>query len=892
MKNRLQWLLLGMLGIVAVLGCSHPENAPDTSSSEPAEPSPESPTVSTPIEGVCPPPEVIQRTANEGEPTASRPRTVANACPEKFMDGEDEEAVDLYVQSCHSVLVECATDENALSCGKRALESGDWETALEQFSTGEAEGINLCEATYGRFLARLFRLYADANHLFFDDVIELNLNRHKRLRALYMPTSPLGATFHKHFDCLNRDQFWERTSQPTLIEQDLQEIWANDCTLADLQGEPLPIRWVQGKCEAPLSDAVYAGVWDKVDAALIYQFGPGNPPVTIRATVANLYSGPNEGDCPSDTGICDPLFVIDPEGSSYEIPRLPKDAEEFLALNDLTLRTLDDPDRNPNTVFAYEDTDQDGSGSLGDKAIIRACDPTTGKSVYDFSNVTVGAQWKYEPAPAPVAPSPRRIEIFCGPYDEGGEPCPVFEGERALHGAFPPLPIPNEYVLSPDGKKLAYTKEIEGGFHQIYVTEIPKLYEKTDVTQTPEISEFIDLSEIDSVSTEIQEALGFVNLEEEKIGITEAPCYKDGEKQDLTQCCVTCAVWPGGFQTGLFENQPNLGALPQWIHDLNGEPVALFFLANDHPSSWGWQGQAQGAQFYAIRLDGTGLSPLLPENIPPSAWGFQAHVSPDGQNLFWTGNWNPTSELLTANTLLLGDLRYNTDTDPSFQLKNIRLVLPAVDQGIYEANGISPQWPDDPSLFFTTSSFSKHSLRTFMGTLGENGIIQKFTKLNWPAEISSESFVIDNHPAWYEHTKLLDNGRQLFFISSQGDPSYSEKNLHFGERFDAFLQSPPYYDGFYQGLSLAEVRFLSVPGYYTEDFTPYYIRYWISNIDGTDQELITGPEPERGGWITHSVGIHNGEIYFIQSRDKDGKACRLALSKNKCERRYGVVRFL
>ncbi|MBI4209712.1 MAG: hypothetical protein HY538_08425 [Deltaproteobacteria bacterium] len=845
--------LLGFIGILGILNCSR-ESSSSFIPPEEASP-PEVGETETPLEGVCPQKDVIQRTAQEGPIPSSIPRTYAKSCPKQFLDGE-EDSPDIYIQACHASLVECDSAETALDCGKRALERGDWETALEQFSTSEAIENNRCQSTYGRYLARLFRNYTHFNHLFFDDVIEPSFNRHKSLRALYIPLTTWGHTYHSHFDCLYRDSYLDATSQQTEFEKDLEEIWKNDCTLRATDGGPLPIRYTQGKCGDPLLDLVFVGVWDKVDAFFAAYMAPGSPYITLRSTVANLYKGPNTEPCLLDSGVCSPLFVESTDGSPLEIPRLPLDVENFLELNFQSLKEMDNPNRNPNTVFYYRDSDNDGKQSYGDGAFVRSCDFNTGESTLDYSNTTVGSLWKYRQATPPKNPSKRQTEIYCGPFENEGKECPLFEGEVVLD-AFPPFPVPNEYNLSPDGTKVAFLLEIGGGFHQVYVTD--------------------------------KAGEGIVRATDKQMG--ERPPLCNGQ-ESLDKCCITCKTWPQGFQIGIFDNQPNMGLLPQWIKGPDGEPVGLFFQVNEHPSSWGWQGQGQAIQFYAIRLDGTGASPLLPKETPPGAWGFQAHLSPDGKQIFWTGSWNPESLKLIVDTLLFADLIYEEESNPPFRMEKIRFALPGLDHGFYEANGVSPEWPEDKSLLFTGGGFSKQSLRLFMGTFNEKGVLDNFIKLNWPGESSSEPFVVDNHPAWYEHSKLLDKGQQVFFLSTQGNPAFSDGANHFSERIDHLLKFPPFYDGFYSSLSTAEMRFFSMPGYYTEDFTPYYIRYWISNIDGTDLELVTGSEPEKNGWVTHSVGVQNGAIYFVQSKDTHKNSyCRTAWSKNKCERRYGVVRF-
>lgn len=885
-------LFIHVLILLVAISCSRDGNS---SNGAPGEPIPEPPSdepsgTSGSIEGICPSPEIVQRTVKEGPPPSSVPRSLADSCPGKFTDGNDK-TIDISILSCHSVAVECSEGESALDCGKKSLESGDWEMALEQFSTQEAIVQDRCEATYGRFLARLFRNYANANHIFFDDVVEPNFNRHKRKRTLYMPTSNWGHTFHQHFDCLNRPSFYDLTSKQTYLEEDLAYIWENNCSLSASDGGPLPIRFVEGKCSDPLSDIVLVGKWDKVDATFIYSFGfSNNPPVTLRATVANLYSGPNQGACPSDSPICDPLILESAEGvEEVEIPRLPRDAEEYLALLHRTLEEFSNPKRDPDVVFAYRDADGDGRQSLGDEAIIRACEPATGEPVFDFSNAKLGGVYPVAKAPPPENPAERKIEIFCGSYHAKGEECPLFEGETALN-EFPPIPIPNEFSLSPDGSQLAFMLEVGGGFHHIYITETagPEVYgfaldeKKAEVSGSSDDFSFAPANrQAPTVYVDVDDS----DDEKSWIGQYKPLCHGN---ESLDECCVTCNAWPEGFQTGLFENQPNLGLLPQWIKDSHGEPIGLFFMANDHPSSWGWQGQAQGAQFYAIKVDGTGLSPLLPETMPTSATNFQAHVSPDGQNLFWTSTWNPQSNKIGVNTLLLGDLKYDPTQSSPFRLENIRYALPSLDHGLAEANGFAINWPENRSILYTSSPHSKSSLRTFMYNI-ETGVA---FKLNHPTEERDLSqFLTDNHPAWYEHAKCLDDCRQIFFISTQGNPEYSNRNRHFGERFDQFLTFPPIYDATSLGVTLVEIRFLSALGYYTEDFTPYYIRYWLSHIDGSHLDLITGQAPEQAGWITHSVGIHNGEIYFIQSRGKKGDLCRFALSPNRCDRRFGVVRF-
>jgi hypothetical protein len=56
----------------------------------------------------------------------------------------------------------------------------------------------------------------------------------------------------------------------------IRDVVVNQC-LRIVEESVLPIRWGQGKCAAPLFDGVFHGVWDWVDAVLMYLHADGSP---------------------------------------------------------------------------------------------------------------------------------------------------------------------------------------------------------------------------------------------------------------------------------------------------------------------------------------------------------------------------------------------------------------------------------------------------------------------------------------------------------------------------------------------------------------------------------------------------------------------------------------
>ena len=107
-----------------------------------------------------------------GEPAQGLGSAMANVlqlarnCPVSFLDGLPD-VPDINTRSCHTTPVTCEAEEPPLNCGKRALMAQDWETALRAFERAAlSHGEGFGEAIYGRYLARIFRVYADFNNLF------------------------------------------------------------------------------------------------------------------------------------------------------------------------------------------------------------------------------------------------------------------------------------------------------------------------------------------------------------------------------------------------------------------------------------------------------------------------------------------------------------------------------------------------------------------------------------------------------------------------------------------------------------------------------------------------------------------------------------------------------
>jgi len=693
--------------------------------------------------------------------------------------------------------------------------AGDWDRALTSFlAAGEG-----CEAVYGRYLARLMMIYADYGNLFFSDRIEPDYNRRHLLRDPVEPGKPGFLYGHQHFNCLARADYRESPATPTLLEQDLRRILEDGCTLAHEDGGPLPIRLVVGRCEAPLFDAVAVGVWDPVDAVAAYQLPYGAPPLTVRfQNLLNTRS--SDSPCPPDDPVCGPLII---DGSSYV--RLVEDSERFLSYLYKASARLFDPSRGCQGVFFRESAAQDGVPDASDRVLLRLCNADTGEPIFSLRDVHASARWTYEQAPPPTDTMPRTLQVFCG----GVDPCPVLAGEIALNEP-PPLEVPNRDALSPDGTRIARLDRNGEGEQHIYLSGLPF---GPDGHQTG----------------------GRV-------------------KADF---CVTCGVLPGGIITA----NPalvNMGRLPQWIpdpRDPDRPPLGLLYMNLDHPSGWGWQGECQGMQFYAVRPDGTGNSALLPPGVPPAAFNYQAHVSPDGGALLWTSTWHPETGAVGAHTMLMADILFDERAD-RFRLENIHSVLPSQDHGWYEAQHFSPDYPRDRKIFFTSTAHSMQSPRGFSGVLGPDGIARTFYKLTWPEDDPPAPFRVDRHPGWYEHFKSVDHGKQVIWISS-------DTSALAAERYDWFLDFPPWMEGSLLSYTVFQIRHvgLGLMGYLSPPYFPLpalgpdgqTLHFWISDIDGGNREVLAA-SAEAEGWRTVSLGIQNGDVYLAQSR---GSRSRIAV---------------
>jgi hypothetical protein len=151
---------------------------------------------------------------------------VARNCPASFLDGVPD-VPDINIRSCHTTPVTCEAEELPLNCGKRALMAQDWETALKAFERAAlAHGDDLGEAIYGRYLARLFRVYADFNNLFFEDAFGAGFNQTHLTRDLHDPGSSQGRAALGHVACLAKPvyRYGDLFFNTSLIDIDLQRI--------------------------------------------------------------------------------------------------------------------------------------------------------------------------------------------------------------------------------------------------------------------------------------------------------------------------------------------------------------------------------------------------------------------------------------------------------------------------------------------------------------------------------------------------------------------------------------------------------------------------------------------------------------------------------------------
>lgn len=760
---------------------------------------------------LCPAREVL-RTAGSPAPApveAITPSVLARGCPEEYRDGNPQPP-DLNVRSCHTQLVECSEGESAKDCGKRALMAGDWERAVQAFDAAP----DSCEAYYGRYLSRLFRLYAHYNNLFFSDILEKDYNKNHLTRDLNVLINPEASLYFKHYACLANESFNESDlSASSLIDRYLELVWEKGC---ELRGPPnveegwLPIRWIQGRCEAPLVDTVFVGRWDRVDAVLMYQWLFGSPAETKR--FINFLSGSSTEPC--DDVVCQPLIL-----GGIGIARLPADSEWLLKFVRKSSQELFHPERSKWGVFYWEDRNHNGKADLSDAVLARLCNPVTGLPTLELKDATVGATWTYKKATV-TNPAPRRIHIYCG----GKGACVVFSGEVQRNEA-EPLWLNRFVDPSPDETQVAFLMETRPGIWHLYIASHA--------------------------------------LDEKGNFACPSSNYND--------CCITCKYLPEGIKlAGALAGAP--GVEPRWIPDPSqpsGPALGIVFMHNEHPSSWGWGGQGMGGQFIAVRPDGSGFSRLLPENIP-FALHYQYHVSPDGRKLLWTSTWNPETGGAGPHHLLMGSIVYDP-TKNEFRLENIHSVLPGRDHGWYEAHAFAPDYPEDRRIFFTSSAHSMQSPRGFMAVLDEKDRAYEFFKLSWPEEANPEPFKVDNHPAWNEHFFPVDHGKQVIFISTDGSRSAAE-------RYDWYLNFPPYFEGVLFGLTLYTIRFAGFgnTGYFFSSLSP--LPSWISNVDGSNREILFGSAQEAG-WRTTGKLIHKGRIYFVQRNLSTG------------ETRYGFMDF-
>jgi hypothetical protein len=653
-------------------------------------------------------------------------------------------------------------------------------------------------------------LYANFNNQFFATDSDGKFdNQIHMTRDLNSPFTAKGLVYQQQYSCLADQHFLLADS---LIDALLDHIWADDCHLEGLTGGPLPIRWMQGRCEAPLLDTVMVGVWDRVDAVLIYQHLFGSPAETKRFRGFLKRSNAEPGDA-----VARQPLIID----GQEVVRLPADAEWFLNHIHRASNQLFNVQRGPQAVFFWSDDDQDGQVSRSDRVLARWCDAATGQPTLDLQDATLAAQWPYSQAPPPDRPASRRVSVYLNP--DGSRP-PLLPGEMLLNerppGWLVMLGTGNTSVApSPDGQQMAFSARTETGLLQLFITR----------------------QQLDSQGTPV--------------------CH-----DAIANCCLTCEALPGGIRVAVQAN-------PRWIPDPAnpaGPALGMFFLHNDQPSSWGWQGQGQGGQLYAIRPDGSAMTPLLPAN-PPYALHYQAHVARDGSGkLFWTSTWNPATGGVGPHNLLLGDLGYNPG-GARFTLTNIHSVLPRLDHGWYEAHLLPGDFAANPTVFFTSTAHSMQSTRGFMGRLGADGRLETIFKLTHPEETNPSPFVIDNHPAWNEHFGWVDRGRQVVFSSSDTTASAAE-------RYDRLLAFPPYLEGVLLGLTVYNTRFAALypRGYQRPDLANIpplksLLQHWISNIDGASRELLFHQAREAGWSFVVAPRVLDGKVYAVQERWFRGK---------------------
>ncbi|MBI3329399.1 MAG: hypothetical protein HYZ81_22185, partial [Nitrospinae bacterium] len=276
-------------------------------------------------------------------------------------------------------------------------------------------------------------------------------------------------------------------------------------------------------------------------------------------------------------------------------------------------------------------------------------------------------------------------------------------------------------------------------------------------------------------------------------------------------------------------------------------------------------GQAQGTDFFAIHPDGTGVSRLL-EGAPPSAFHYQPRVSPNGGQILWTSTWDPVSNRPSSHTLLLADLVADSN---GFHLENTHSIVPIRDHGFYESGDFALDYPNDPRFYFTSSSQSMQSGRSYVATLTPGGVFDQVFKLTFPQEAPAQPFTVDFHPGWYEFASPVDGGQQFTFISSVSKALAAD-------RFDWFLTFPPYLEGSFIGLTLFDIKFAGAGDIGYDGNVPRM----VANIDGTNLQLVFG-NATQAGWkvITDQEQVVDGQIFFNQDNSSLGAS------------RNGVIKF-
>ncbi len=761
-----------------------------------------------------------------------RPLNLAPSCPAVYTDGNPRPA-DINIRSCHTQLITCQRGESPIRCGKRALMSGDWETALEAFDRAASRlEEDFGEAIYGRYLARLFRLYADYNNMFFGDAFGEGFNQTHLTRDLHDWTLPQGYVFMGHHACLANEVY----IPPNLlfskshIDIDLQLIVQGHYHLSGLEGGALPIRWVQGNCEAPIFDVEFRGNWDFVDAVLMYVWLYGSPAEAERFLgILGPADAPSRTPCLPDDQVCKPLVK-----DGQPIPRLPRDAERLAKFYFPAHQAFFNLNRFPpgqEPIFFVHDVDGDGSIDGKDGITVNIFKTGTDVPVLAIENTTLAAQWTPRKADPPVNPAPANIFIFCP------------EGKESPHC---------QEILLPGDGVIAAAPPV---WKQLSDMKIP-------TAPSPDNTQIVFPRQVEQSGTKVWQFFVTDNaLDAQGHPICSAP---GGD------CCLTCKVLPGGIRQALADaSQRNPPGPPAfWIPDPanpKGPARGIFFQHNEHPSSWGFGGQAQGTQFFAIRPDRTKLSRLL--TAPPDAFHYQPRISPNGAQLLWVSTWDPVNNRAGGHTLLLADLVEESDR---FTLAKVHSIVPIRDHGWYETGGFAQDYPQDPRVFFTSSSTGMQEVRIYAATLTPEGVIDEVFKLTFPDEIFPEPFTIDFHEGWYEFPTPVDHGKQFFFLTSYTRPLAMD-------RFDRLFSFPPLLTGVLVGLTVFDIRFVGGNRIaYLENLTQS-----IANIDGTNLRGLFTESIAKGWKVTgNELPVVGNEIFFTQTNKALGTF------------RQGVVRFI